>query len=220
MVTTFSIASAAGTWAFNSRLTASSRTRLRTMSISVSSVLGVGRTMMLKRRLRAADMSLTPRSRVLAVAITENPLAAGTSVASSGTEMRFSERSEISASCTSDGAAGDFLEAGQGARLHRAEDGALDQRCMAGPAGDQHRVVPGIANLLLGRAGRALHDLGRIAVDRGGEMLGEPRLGRARFAEQEQGAVGDERRDGDLDQPLVADVLGRDLQRAALPPQM
>ena len=46
-------------------------------------------------------MSLTPRSRVLAVAMTEKPLAAGTSVISSGTEMRFSESSEISASCTS-----------------------------------------------------------------------------------------------------------------------
>ncbi len=46
-------------------------------------------------------MSLTPRSRVLAVAMIEKPLLAGTSVASSGTEMRFSERMEMSASCTS-----------------------------------------------------------------------------------------------------------------------
>ena len=50
-------------------------TRLRTMSISVSSVVGVGSTTMLKRRLRAADMSLTPRSRVLAVAMIEKPFA-------------------------------------------------------------------------------------------------------------------------------------------------
>ena len=57
---------------------------------------------MLNRRLRAADMSLTPRSRVLAVAMTEKPFWAGTSVASSGTEIRFSDRSEIIASCTSE----------------------------------------------------------------------------------------------------------------------
>ena len=43
------------------------------MSTSVSSVLGVGSTTMLKRRLSAADMSLTPRSRVLAVAMIEKP---------------------------------------------------------------------------------------------------------------------------------------------------
>ena len=56
---------------------------------------------MLNRRLRAADMSLTPRSRVFAVAMTENPLAAGTSVASSGTLTRFSDRRLMRASCTS-----------------------------------------------------------------------------------------------------------------------
>lgn len=44
---------------------------------------------------------MTPLSRVLAVAITENPFFAGTSSESSGTEMRFSERMEMSASCTS-----------------------------------------------------------------------------------------------------------------------
>ena len=57
---------------------------------------------MLKRRLRAADMSLTPRSRVLAVAITENPFLAASSVPSSGTDIRFSDSSEIIASCTSE----------------------------------------------------------------------------------------------------------------------
>ena len=45
------------------------------------------------------------------------------------------------------------------------------------------------------------------------------RLGRAGHAEQQQRAVGGERGDGDLDQPAVADVLGRDRrsrrQRAA-----
>ena len=40
---------------------------------------GVGRTTMLNRRFRAADMSLTPLSRVLAVAMTEKPFWAGTS---------------------------------------------------------------------------------------------------------------------------------------------
>ena len=56
---------------------------------------------MLNRRLSAADMSLTPLSRVLAVAMSEKPFCAGTSRPSSGTDRRFSDNSEISASCTS-----------------------------------------------------------------------------------------------------------------------
>ena len=56
---------------------------------------------MLNRRFRAADISLTPLSRVLAVAMTENPLTAGISRPSSGTLSRFSDKMEISASCTS-----------------------------------------------------------------------------------------------------------------------
>ena len=41
------------------------------------------------------------------------------------------------------------------------------------------------------------------------------RLRRARFADQQQRAVGDQRGDGDFDEPLVADVFGRDVQLAA-----
>ncbi|MNN30940.1 hypothetical protein D3C81_1446050 [compost metagenome] len=57
---------------------------------------------MLKRRFSAADISLTPRSLVLAVAMIEKPLRAPASLPSSGTEIVFSERMEISASCTSE----------------------------------------------------------------------------------------------------------------------
>ena len=39
---------------------------------------------------------------MFAVAITENPFLAGTSIESSGTEILFSESSEINASCTSE----------------------------------------------------------------------------------------------------------------------
>ncbi len=53
-------------------------------------------------RFSAADISFTPLSLVFAVAITENPFCAGTSNPSSGTEIRFSDKMEISASCTSE----------------------------------------------------------------------------------------------------------------------
>ena len=56
---------------------------------------------MLNRRFRAADISLTPLSRVLAVAMTENPFWAGSSRPSSGTDSRFSDRMEMRASWTS-----------------------------------------------------------------------------------------------------------------------
>src|SRR5690242_9069112 len=62
----------------------------------------------LKRRLSAEDRSLTPRSRLLAVAMIEKPGLAKTMLSpvvellsSSGTEMYFSERMEIRASWTS-----------------------------------------------------------------------------------------------------------------------
>ena len=56
---------------------------------------------MLKRRRSALDSSFTPRSRSFAVAITLKPLAAWTSVSSSGTGRVFSLSTVISASCTS-----------------------------------------------------------------------------------------------------------------------
>ena len=58
---------------------------------------------MLNRRRSAEERSFTPRSRSLAVAMTENPFAAWISVPSSGTGRVFSDRIVISASCTSDG---------------------------------------------------------------------------------------------------------------------
>ena len=58
---------------------------------------------MLKRRRSALERSLTPRSRLLAVAITLKPFSAWTSVPSSGTVIVFSERIVISPSWTSDG---------------------------------------------------------------------------------------------------------------------
>ena len=68
---------------------------------------------MLNRRFNAADMSFTPRSRVLAVAMIENPRWPATSVASSGTEMRFSDSKRDHGVLHFRGAAGDFLEAGE-----------------------------------------------------------------------------------------------------------
>ena len=135
IVTTFSMASSApAPRARNVEAARPARvTRLRTMSISVSSVLGVGRTTMLNRRLRAADMSLTPRSRVLAVAITENPLAAG----DLGGQLRHGNpllrQQRDHRVLHFGGAAGDFLEPGKRAGFHRAEDRALDQGLGLGP---------------------------------------------------------------------------------------
>ncbi len=64
---------------------------------------GTGSTTVLKRRVSALDSSLTPLSRLLAVAITLKPLRACTSRPSSGTGSVFSERIVMSVSCTSAG---------------------------------------------------------------------------------------------------------------------
>ncbi|MNS90953.1 hypothetical protein D3C72_1250250 [compost metagenome] len=81
----------------------SSPTRLTTICTSSASLDGTGSTTVLKRRLSALDSSFTPLSRLLAVAITEKPRVACTSVPSSGTGRVFSDSTVISESCTSAG---------------------------------------------------------------------------------------------------------------------
>ena len=80
-----------------------SETRLDTMLISSSSVAGTGRMTVLKRRLSAEDSSLTPLSRLFAVAMRLKPRTACTSSLSSGMGRVFSDRMVISVSCTSAG---------------------------------------------------------------------------------------------------------------------
>ena len=116
----------------------------------------------------------------------------------------------ISASCTSDGMRVSSSIADELAAVHPGHDRAGHERGARRPFGEQPRVVPAVADRLLAGAGRALDEQRRVAADRGGEVLRQPALGRARHAEQQQRAVGRERRDGDLDEPAVADVLGRD----------
>ena len=54
----------------------------------------------------------------------------------------------------------------------------------------------------------ALDEQRRIAADRRCEMLAHPGFGRARYTEQQQRTVSGERRNGDFNQALLADVLG------------
>ncbi len=78
--------------------------RKRTISASLFLFVTTGMRTKLKRRFSAEDRSLTPRSRLLAVAMMEKPGWAKTMlspVRSSGIETYFSDRIEISASCTS-----------------------------------------------------------------------------------------------------------------------
>ncbi len=74
-----------------------------TIAISSSTVAGNGSTTVLNRRRSADEMSLTPRSRSLAVAITLNPRTAESSVSSSGIGSTFSDSTVTSASWTSGG---------------------------------------------------------------------------------------------------------------------
>ena len=69
---------------------------------------------------------------------------------------------------------------------------------------DLHRHV------LLGGAGGALHEQGRVAADGGRQMLAHPGLRRAGHSEEQQRPIRGEGGDGDLHQPPLADVLGQD----------
>src|ERR1019366_1282689 len=93
----------AGTSAGSSKARPSSLTRRCTISTSSSMEADTGRTTVLNRRFSALDSSFTPRSRLLAVAITLKPRTARTSIPNSGTGSDFSERMVISESCTSAG---------------------------------------------------------------------------------------------------------------------
>ena len=106
--------------------------------------------------------------------------------------------------------AGELLDAHQRTGLHRPVDRARHECRLGRALGDQAGVVPSVAQRLFGRAGRPLHQQRRIAADRCRQVLADPRLGRARDAEQQQGAIGGQGGDGDLDQSPPADVLGRD----------
>ena len=81
----------------------SSSVRNRTISVSLRLFVTTGMRTKLNRRLSADERSLTPRSRLFAVAMMEKPGWANTmlSSSSSGIETYFSDRIEISASCTS-----------------------------------------------------------------------------------------------------------------------
>ena len=98
IVHTFSTTSLSGSDALSSIPPESCSTLVFTMSISVSRLAGVGSTTMLNLLFKAADISFTPLSLVFAVAMTEKPFLAGISILSSGTEILFSDKIEISAS--------------------------------------------------------------------------------------------------------------------------
>ena len=152
----------------------------------------------LNRRLSAEDRSLTPRSRLLAVAMMEKPGLAKTmlSSSSSGMETYFSDRIEISASCTS------LVERVSSSNrpitplLHRRHDRRGDHRLPGLALGDDHGHVPRVLDVVLGGAGGALHDQRRVAADRRGQQLGQPALAGAGVADQQQAAVGGQRDDG------------------------
>jgi hypothetical protein len=87
--------------------------------------------------------------------------------------------------------------------------------------GQQHRVVPAIADLVLSRARGALHRQPARAADRRREQFGEHRLGRPRLADQQQRPFPRQRHDAALHQRPLADELALDhllaLARADLP---
>ena len=143
--------------------------------------------------------------------MTLNPLRACTSVSSSGIGSVFSDRIVMSASCTSDGMRVSSSIRAMRALLHRPHHRAGHERVAGRAVGEQAGVVPAVADRLLGRARRALHEQGRVAGDGGGEVLADPGLGRAGHAEEQERPVGGEGGDGDLDEPALADVLRRDL---------
>ena len=121
----------------------------------------IGKTVSkLNRRLSAALISFTPRSRVLAVAMTLNPWRAKTMPSvplSSGIATTRSDSRDSSESWTS---SGQRVISSKRTILPSAMPrsiGAGTSDRVDGPFGDEQRVVPGVLDLVLG-GGRAALD--------------------------------------------------------------
>src|SRR5690606_27745132 len=82
----------------------------------------------------------------------------------------------------------------------------------AWPLGQQSGVVPSVAERGLVRSRRALNKKRTGAGDGSGKVLADPAFRRARHTVEQQRAIGRKRCDGDLDQPLVTDILRRDFE--------
>jgi hypothetical protein len=85
--------------------------------------------------------------------------------------MCFSERIENQRVLDLGSATGKLLEADHLATLHPSKDLAFDESAPAWALGDEQGVVPGVLDLLLGRAGRSLNDELGCSRDRRGEVL-------------------------------------------------
>ena len=188
----------------------SSLTRWLTIAISSSTVSGSGRTTVLKRRRSALESSLMPRSRSLAVAIRLKPADRRHLGVELGYRQRLLRQDHHERVLDVGRHPGQLLDACDRPGAHRPVHRARHQRRLARALGQQSRVVPAVAQRLLGGAGGALHEQRRIPADRGREVLAHPGLGGAGDAEQQQRAVGGEGGNGDLHQPPPADVLGDD----------
>ena len=139
---------------------------------------------------------------------------------SSGTAICFSERIEISASWTSAAQRVISSKRANLPSLHRAQDRRGHERARRRPLGEEQRVVPGVLDLLLGGAGRALDDEREVAADGRRQVLGQPALRRAGLADEHQRAIRGERGDGDLHErasPMYFGVIATPPTGLALP---
>ena len=170
-------------------------------------------TTVLKRRLSADDSSLTPRSRLLAVAMTLKPLRAWTSVLSSAIGQRLLRQDGDQRVLHVGRDPRQLLEPRDMPALHGEHDGRRHQRSHRRPLGQQQGVVPAIADGLLGGA-RPVPCTSRVE---------SPEMAAARCSDthdfatpgkpsSSKRAIGRQRGDRDFDQPSVADVLGTDVE--------
>ncbi|MFT6514187.1 MAG: hypothetical protein ACJAX1_002770 [Neolewinella sp.] len=72
--------------------------------------------------------------------------------------------------------------------------------------------MPAVAESVFAHACCSLHEQGRISGDGGGEVFANPRFGRAGYADEEQGAIGDEAGYCDFHQAAVSEVFGGDFR--------
>src|SRR5205807_8590428 len=94
---------------------------------------------------------------------------------------------------------------------HGPHQRCCDECFARGPLGQELRIVPAIADLILIGAGGALYDELRRARDGGGEMFRHPGFGGAWYAEDEERPIGYERRNRCFDEAAVSDIFWRDL---------
>src|SRR5690606_4154592 len=105
---------------------------------------------------------------------------------------------------------GQFFDPDDFSSSHGSEHSPWNQGILRWSVGDQAGVIPTEQQIFFRSSAAPLDQVRGVPADGSREMITNPAFGRARYAGEQKGAVGDQGSDGGLDQRLPTDVFGFD----------